>query len=320
MPGPRLFDDVSSFHGAILVPAGARPGRSCAPARGSLAPGGSSAAGLAADSAAATSAPRATLTLSQAEENALRNQPSLRQAHAQTDAAAGARRAGARGLPAAGHGHRDLPAHHRATSSPRPGAIPSTRGIDGDASTTERLAGETYNYFNFGVTASQLIYDFGQTSERWRSAGASRDAAQMSELTTEQQALLTVRSAYFLARADEDLITVARETLANQEKHFDQIQAFVGAGIRPEIDLAQARTAVANARVQLVTANNNHAVALAPAGAGDGAARARRLRSGRQRAGAGRGRGRRARGAGRQRAGACAPSWRRSSASGARRS
>ena len=37
----------------------------------------------------------------------------------------------------------------------------------------------------------------------------------------------------------------------------------MGAGIRPEIDLAQARTAVSNARVQLVTANNNRAVALA---------------------------------------------------------
>jgi outer membrane protein len=111
--------------------------------------------------------------------------------------------------------------------------------------------------------ASQLIYDFGQTNKRWGSAEASRDASQMSELTAAQQALLAVRNAYFLARAGVDLIAVAKETLANQEKHFVQIQAFVGAGIRPEIDLAQARTAVANARVQLVTATNNQAVAVA---------------------------------------------------------
>ncbi len=121
----------------------------------------------------------------------------------------------------------------------------------------------TGNYFTLGLTASQLIYDFGQTNGRWDSSIASRDALQVSEVTAEQQALLAVRSSYFLARAGEDLITVARETLANQEKHLVQIQAFVGAGIRPEIDLAQARTAVSNARVQLVTAVNNRAVASA---------------------------------------------------------
>ncbi len=121
----------------------------------------------------------------------------------------------------------------------------------------------TQNYFNFGISASQLIYDFGQTSNRWSAASANRDASQLTEVTTEQQALLNVRAAYFVARADEDLITVARETLSNQDKHLNQIQAFVGAGIRPEIDLAQARTAVSNARVQLVTAVNNQAVAIA---------------------------------------------------------
>ncbi len=43
----------------------------------------------AADTLAANSAARQTLTLSQAEESALRNQPTLRQAQAQTDAAQG---------------------------------------------------------------------------------------------------------------------------------------------------------------------------------------------------------------------------------------
>lgn len=198
-----------------------------------------------------------TLTLSEAEESALRNQPTLRQAHAQTDAAQGRVEQARSGyLPQAA-----LTGTYQRTSTkpqPRPG-INTTTGSTFNTS----FPTSSVNYFTFGLSASQLIYDFGQTSGRWEAASASRDALQMTELTTEQQALLNVRAAYFLARADEDLINVARETLSNQEKHFNQIQAFVGAGIRPEIDLAQARTAVANARVQVVTAVNSQAVASA---------------------------------------------------------
>jgi outer membrane protein len=48
------------------------------------------------------------------------------------------------------------------------------------------------------------------------------------------------------------LVKVAEETLRNQEAHLKQIQGFVEAGTRPEIDLAQARTDRANAQVQLI--------------------------------------------------------------------
>ncbi len=215
---------------------------------------GSSTARAASDAA---SAQQRTLTLSQAEESALRNQPTLRQAHAQTDAAQGRVEQARSGyLPQAAF----TGTYQRIATQPQP--RPGLNTANGAMFNTSWPTA-TVNYFTFGLTASQLIYDFGQTSGRWDAAISNRDAFQVSELTTEQQALLSVRGAYFLARAGEDLINVARETLSNQEKHFDQIQAFVGAGIRPEIDLAQARTAVANARVQLVTAVNNQAVASA---------------------------------------------------------
>ena len=45
-------------------------------------------------------------------------------------------------------------------------------------------------------------------------------------------------SAFYTARATRDAVGVARETLANQNKHVDQIQAFTEVGTRPEIDLA----------------------------------------------------------------------------------
>jgi outer membrane protein len=53
-------------------------------------------------------------------------------------------------------------------------------------------------------------------------------------------------------------VRVNEEALTNQERHLDQIENLVKAGIRSQIDLATQRTAVANARVQAVTAENNY--------------------------------------------------------------
>src|SRR6185312_17213019 len=54
-----------------------------------------------------------------------------------------------------------------------------------------------------------------------------------------------------------------KDTLTNQQKHLDQVQGFVKVGTQPEIALAQQRTAVANAEVQLITSQNNYEVAKA---------------------------------------------------------
>jgi outer membrane protein len=58
-------------------------------------------------------------------------------------------------------------------------------------------------------------------------------------------------------------VGVAKETLANQNKHVEQIQAFTEVGTRPEIDLLQARTDQANAEVALINAQNDYATARA---------------------------------------------------------
>jgi outer membrane protein len=198
--------------------------------------------------------PPRPLTLADAESAALRHQPSVAQARGQVEAAAGrVEQARAGYLPqvtATG-------IYQRTTGNfaSRPGALPTT------AANTPAWNTNTYNYFNFGVTASQLIYDFGQTDGRWRAAAANRDAAAATEQATRAQTLLNVRRSYFQARATRELVKVAEDTLRNQEKHMTQTQGFVRAGIRPDIDLAQTRTALANARVQSVGASNNDAVA-----------------------------------------------------------
>ncbi len=212
----------------------------------------------------------APLTLKQAEDTALRNQPTMREAHGLLEAAEGRVEEARAGY---------LPqltvngSYERTTGNPalHPGfsnAVNASSGMGGasgaggaGAKTTPISWNPQYNYYSFGATASQLIYDFGQTSNRWRAAAASRDAAGDNTHTAVLQTLLNVRRAYFVARAQRDLVAVAEETVTNQEKHVEQTQAFVRTGIQPDINLATVQTALANAKVQLVTARNNYAVA-----------------------------------------------------------
>jgi outer membrane protein len=197
------------------------------------------------------------LTLAEAERSARERQPQLQQARSLTGAAsARADEARAPLLPQVV----GSAAYQRSTSNfvARPGTLPGSISGSGRASSWA-----TSDYYNFGLTASQLVYDFGQTGGRWRAAQASAGAQRQSEHGTELQVLLTVRSTFFNARAQRDLVVVARDTLANQEAHLRQVEGFVRAGTRPEIDLLQARTDRANAQVALINAENAYATARA---------------------------------------------------------
>jgi outer membrane protein len=117
--------------------------------------------------------------------------------------------------------------------------------------------------FAFAATASQLIYDFGQTYDRYRAARRLADSFSTTEKTTELGIVLNVRRAFFAARAQRALIQVAEDTLENQEKHMVQIEGNVKVGTRPEIDLAQARSDIAQSRVAVINAQNAYLIAKA---------------------------------------------------------
>jgi outer membrane protein len=198
--------------------------------------------------APAQPAPR-VLGLLEAIRTALDHQPQLLQARAASEAAS-ARSDEARSslLPQVS----GSAAYQRSTYNfaPRPGQNPA-----GSTALAGNSTWATTGYWSFGATLSQLIWDF-QSFDRYRAAQASAEAQRGTERYTSFQVILGVESAFFAARAGKALMGVARENLANQDAHLRQIEGFVKAGTRPEIDLAQARTDRANARVQLINAEN----------------------------------------------------------------
>lgn len=202
----------------------------------------------------ASAAPR-VLTLAEALATAAERQPQLRQARANTEAARARHNEALAPLLPQLSGNAN---YQRSTSNyaARPGSVPTNINDTGNSQWA------TSNYFNFGVSASQLIWDF-QSVDRYRAAGKSAEAQALSEAATRLQTELSVRSAFFTAQAQRALVDVAQSTLGNQDKHLQQIEGFVRIGTRPEIDLAQARADRANAKVQLVNAQNAYDIARA---------------------------------------------------------
>ncbi|HKU43708.1 MAG TPA: TolC family protein, partial [Polyangiales bacterium] len=120
----------------------------------------------------------------------------------------------------------------------------------------------TYDRFAFGVAATQTIWDY-EAIETLRAAGLTVDAARATERASQLQTALDVRTLFFQARAARALIGVQEAAFENQRQNLEEVRSFVQVGVRPEIDLLQAQTDLANARVSLLTARNTYGIAKA---------------------------------------------------------
>ena len=97
------------------------------------------------------------LSLANAEETALRHQPTLEQAFGQVEAAEGRVEQARAGYLPQLNGAGDVPADDRELRAP-------SRRSSRWGSTSRPTGGwsaQTFNFFTFGATATQLIYDFG---------------------------------------------------------------------------------------------------------------------------------------------------------------
>jgi outer membrane protein len=213
---------------------------------------------LAQQAPAPTPASGQVLTLAEALATARQYQPLLHQAQANTDVARARVNQAAAGLyPQVAA----TAAYQRKTLNTVPGQFGTGTPvmIPGFTPSAPPPKGRTYDFFNFGLNVNQLVYDFGQTWKRKSAAEAIVESRKTDERSTDLQVDQNVRVAFFTARADKALISVARETLDNQERHLHQIEGFVRAGTRAEIDLAQVRTDYANAQVSVINAENSYA-------------------------------------------------------------
>jgi outer membrane protein len=108
-----------------------------------------------------------------------------------------------------------------------------------------------------GVTISQLITDFGRTSELSKSAKLHTRAEEMNLEATREQILLEVNNAYFSSLAAQSVLTVAEETVKSRQLILQQIQTLATNKLKSDLEVSFASVDLDQANILLAKAKSD---------------------------------------------------------------
>jgi outer membrane protein len=114
-----------------------------------------------------------------------------------------------------------------------------------------------------GALVSQLITDFGRTTNLIASANLAAKAENQNAMATKEQILLAVDQGFYNALQSHAVLTVAQQTVKERQTVADQIDALFKSKLKSELDLSFANVNLAQAKLLLLDAQNNENAALA---------------------------------------------------------
>ena len=180
------------------------------------------------------------LTLAQAEQLAVQTQPRL-QAAKFTAAAAGQ-------VP------REL------SSAYMPTLQASFTGAEAPAGTRIAAGGlnnpSIFGRYSQGLSGSQLITDFGRTTDYVHSAREQAEAENENAQFVRSDVLLEVDRAFYNALRAEAVLRVADEAVAARQTLADQVSALAKSKLKSELDVSFANVSLAQAKLAQTQAQN----------------------------------------------------------------
>ncbi|MFH0763853.1 MAG: TolC family protein [Candidatus Omnitrophota bacterium] len=120
-----------------------------------------------------------------------------------------------------------------------------------------------YNVLSENTGVSQLIWDFGKTLNQIRAANETLSAAQYEFLETQENTILNAEKAYFSVMRAQLLLEAAKDKLGMTKVHLERAEGFCEVGFQQPYDVTKAELSVANANLDLVTANKDFQLAKA---------------------------------------------------------
>jgi outer membrane protein len=108
-----------------------------------------------------------------------------------------------------------------------------------------------------GASVSQLITDFGRTTNLVASANLSAKAENQNALATKEQILLAVDQAFYNALQTQAVLMVAQQTVKDRQTVSDQVGALYKGKLKSELDFSFANVNLAQAKLLLLDAQNN---------------------------------------------------------------
>jgi outer membrane protein len=114
-----------------------------------------------------------------------------------------------------------------------------------------------------GATLSQLITDFGHTSNLVAGARLQAKADEQGAAATRQDVLLAVDQAFYNALQTHAVLQVAEQTVASRQLLSDQVSALTKSKLRSDLDLSFANVNLAQAKLLYLDALNNDKASMA---------------------------------------------------------
>lgn len=152
-------------------------------------------------------------------------------------------------------------------SSLWPAATGDLTGVDSRANSRITAGGLNnpiiYQRAAAGVMVSQLITDFGRTTNLISSANLAAKAEDQNAAATKEQILLAVDQAFYGALQARAVLTVAQQTVSARQTVTDQVGALFKSKLRSELDFSFANVNLAQAKLLVLDAENNENGALA---------------------------------------------------------
>jgi outer membrane protein len=181
------------------------------------------------------------LTLAQAEQLAVQNNPALSAAKYTAAAAA------------------QVPAEYH--SAYAPSISGSITGVGADNGSRLAAGGlnnpVVYNRLGTGMTVSQMVTDFGRTSNLVDMAKLNAQAQNEATNTTRAQILLATGRSYFGVLRAKALLQVAQQTVKARQIVADQVTALAESKMKSTLDVSFANVNLSDARLMEVQAQND---------------------------------------------------------------
>ncbi len=126
----------------------------------------------------------------------------------------------------------------------------------GEATTVSSSGGYSTDF-----SARELLWDFGKTPATVGQARNLAEAARQALAQTRQDTINQVKQSYYTLLQDQELVRVQLQTVNDQQANLELTQGRFDAGVAPRSDVATAEAAVADAVLNLATAQNAAAAA-----------------------------------------------------------
>lgn len=108
------------------------------------------------------------------------------------------------------------------------------------------------NVIGYTLSASQLLYDFGKTSNQIKAAKKNIEVSNFQTIKNISSTILNTKQAYYNILNNYQQINLAKESIKIDELHLKQANSYFKAGVRTLIDVTDAKLQLSNSKLKLV--------------------------------------------------------------------